>query len=71
MYNSFLILLLLIYLFDNYYAEYNKDLVDNIYDLETLKDFINKIAYDMDDIEDENIIFFQKSVKQTWKDFTI
>jgi hypothetical protein len=56
--------------FDSYCAEYEKDPVEDAYDLETLKDFINEVAFGMDGIEGEGYAPSLKSVKQAWKDFT-
>jgi hypothetical protein len=56
--------------FDSYCAQYDKDPVNGAYDLESLKDLMNEVAYGMDGIEGEGCPPSLKSVRQSWKDFT-
>jgi hypothetical protein len=56
--------------FNSFCAEYDKDSDNDTYDLETLKDFVQEIAYGMDGIEGEDNKPSLKSIWQTWKDFT-
>jgi len=54
--------------FDRYAEDYGKHPVDDAYDMETLKDFVKKIAYGIegrDGIAEPSL----KSVIQAWKDF--
>lgn len=54
----------------SYCTEYGKDPVNDAYDLETLKDFMNEVGHGMNGIEGEDDTPSLKSVKQAWKDFT-
>lgn len=54
---------------DSYCVEHDKDSTNDAYDLKTLKDFMNEVAYDMNGVEREDDPPSLKSVKQVWKRF--
>lgn len=46
-----------------YCVEHDKDSTNDAYDLKTLKDFVNEVAYDMNGVEREDDPPSLKSVK--------
>ena len=57
--------------FNSFCVGYDKNSNDDAYDLETLKDFIQEVAYGMDGVEGEDDPPSLKSVKQAWKDLQL
>jgi hypothetical protein len=65
MYNPLLVLAPLAHPFGSHCARYDKDPVNDAYDLEVLKDFMNEVAYGVNGIEGEDALPSPKGVKQT------